>query len=227
MFHERNKNLLQPTSDNEYFFDRDSQVFRYIMQFYRTGKLIFPNDNSTITHQELLDEMDFFQIPLSLPLPTIVKSTDNSSLPTISQYAEIVDRFVQAIKRSIIETSWNFHETINITFYATPLHHETLPTDRMMYVSPFIEKVNERLKPYESSGYKILELFSMEIKNYLENVMPNFTLNIQSSYHKHYYHPNYTGGSRCSHAQSLIINCVDNLKNLKYDILEKSCLKIE
>ncbi|CAG8573447.1 11613_t:CDS:2 [Diversispora eburnea] len=159
MFHERNNKLLQPTNNNEYFFDRDSQIFRYIMQYY--------------------------------------------------------------------QTSWNFHETINITFYATPLHHETLPTDKMMYVSPFIEKIHERLKQYESSGYKILELFSMEIKNYLEKVMPKYTLNIQSSYHKHYYHPNYTGGSRCSHAQSLIINCVDNLKNLKYDILEKSCLNID
>ncbi|CAG8640775.1 6140_t:CDS:2, partial [Acaulospora morrowiae] len=200
MFHERNNDLLRPVNNNEYFFDRDSQIFRYIIQYYRTGKITFP-DNSLITRQELLDEMDFFQIPLPPSQPDIHTPAPRSSLPTIAQYAEIVDDFVQAIKFSMIETSWNFHESISITFYATPLHHETLPTDRMMCVSPYIEKIRERLKPYESSGYKILELFSADIKSYLENVMPNYTLNVYSSYHKHYYHPNYTGGNRCSHAQ--------------------------
>ncbi|CAG8610918.1 10487_t:CDS:2 [Acaulospora colombiana] len=222
MFHERNNLLLRPMNNNEFFFDRDPQVFRYIIQYYRTGKLVFPND-SAISRQELLNEMDFFQIPLTSSQN--LHAPPRSSFPTTAQYAKIVDEFVEAIKFSIIETSWNFHETVNITFYATPLHHETLPTDRMMCVSPYIEKIRERLKPYESSGYKILELFAADIKNYLESIVPSYTLNVHSSYHKHYYHPNYTGGNKFSHARSLYIVRTESFKNLKYDILEKTCLR--
>lgn len=42
MFSERNKEMIHPTNGNEYFFDRDGYLFRYVLQYYRTGKVHWP-----------------------------------------------------------------------------------------------------------------------------------------------------------------------------------------
>jgi hypothetical protein len=42
MFSERNKEMVHPTNGNEYFFDRDGYLFRYILQYYRTGRVHWP-----------------------------------------------------------------------------------------------------------------------------------------------------------------------------------------
>ncbi|CAG8524854.1 9255_t:CDS:2 [Acaulospora morrowiae] len=73
MFQERNRHLLDLTDQNEYFFDRDGIIFRYIMQFYRTGEIFWPEEtnfiisptqNLHITRRELELELDYFQIPV-------------------------------------------------------------------------------------------------------------------------------------------------------------------
>ncbi|CAI2169484.1 1794_t:CDS:2 [Funneliformis geosporum] len=46
MFSERNKEMLHPTNVNEYFFDRDGYIFRYILQYYRTGQVHWPEFSS-------------------------------------------------------------------------------------------------------------------------------------------------------------------------------------
>ncbi|CAG8508490.1 11774_t:CDS:2 [Ambispora gerdemannii] len=51
MFSERNKQLVNPTQispagNKEYFIDRDGHVFRYILQFYRTGKIPWPDQKN-------------------------------------------------------------------------------------------------------------------------------------------------------------------------------------
>ncbi|RIA91422.1 hypothetical protein C1645_767613 [Glomus cerebriforme] len=42
MFSNRNKDMMHPTNGNEYFFDRDGYLFRYVLQYYRTGKVHWP-----------------------------------------------------------------------------------------------------------------------------------------------------------------------------------------
>jgi hypothetical protein len=44
MFDPNNAAMLHPTKDNEYFIDRDGYVFRYVLQFYRTGKVPWPSE---------------------------------------------------------------------------------------------------------------------------------------------------------------------------------------
>src|SRR4051794_2537705 len=55
--------MIQPTNGNEYFLDRDGQLFRYVLQYYRNnGKIYLPNSDQTVSREELLNELDFFQI---------------------------------------------------------------------------------------------------------------------------------------------------------------------
>lgn len=44
---------------NEYFFDRDPDIFRHILNYYRTGKLHFPSDECVTSYVE---ELEFFNV---------------------------------------------------------------------------------------------------------------------------------------------------------------------
>ncbi|CAG8491409.1 4471_t:CDS:2, partial [Scutellospora calospora] len=54
MFQPRNDSLLQPSNlhnhNNEYFFDRNGYAFRYILEFYRTGRILWPKANNFRNH---------------------------------------------------------------------------------------------------------------------------------------------------------------------------------
>ena len=49
----------KPAEDGTYFFDRDGTHFRYILNYLRTGRLLFPKDE--LIREELL-EAEFYQI---------------------------------------------------------------------------------------------------------------------------------------------------------------------
>jgi hypothetical protein len=40
MFHDRNSSMLLPTNGNEYFIDRNGEIFKYILEFYRNGEIL-------------------------------------------------------------------------------------------------------------------------------------------------------------------------------------------
>ncbi|RIB23837.1 BTB/POZ protein [Gigaspora rosea] len=65
MFQDRNKNMRHPINGNEYFFDRNSEAFYYIMEFYRTGKITFPNESGKVTYKQLEEEFNYFHIPFN------------------------------------------------------------------------------------------------------------------------------------------------------------------
>ncbi|CAG8582134.1 27513_t:CDS:2 [Dentiscutata erythropus] len=65
MFQDRNKCMRHPINGNEYFFDRNSEAFYYIMEFYRTGKLTWPTESEKVTCEQLEVELDYFQIPFN------------------------------------------------------------------------------------------------------------------------------------------------------------------
>jgi hypothetical protein len=41
MFHPRNQAMLHPVNGNEYFIDRNGHAFHYIMEYYRTGNIVW------------------------------------------------------------------------------------------------------------------------------------------------------------------------------------------
>ncbi|RIB24344.1 BTB/POZ protein [Gigaspora rosea] len=65
MFQDRNKCMRHPINGNEYFFDRNSDAFYYIMEFYRTGKLTWPTESEKVTRKQLEEELDYFHIPFN------------------------------------------------------------------------------------------------------------------------------------------------------------------
>ena len=50
----------KPGEDGSYFIDRDGTHFRYILNYLRTGRLLFPKDE--LIREELLEETEFYQI---------------------------------------------------------------------------------------------------------------------------------------------------------------------
>ena len=50
----------KPAEDGTYFIDRDGTHFRYILNYLRTGRLLFPKDE--LIREELLEEAEFYQI---------------------------------------------------------------------------------------------------------------------------------------------------------------------
>lgn len=45
--------------NKEYFFDRDPDIFRHILNYYRTGKLHYPKSECLLQYDE---ELTFFRI---------------------------------------------------------------------------------------------------------------------------------------------------------------------
>ncbi|KAM9968679.1 hypothetical protein ACTFIW_000552 [Dictyostelium discoideum] len=60
MFSDRNKHLLRPNEKGEYFFDRSSELFEYILNAYRTGEMELPRH---IPYKMFIKELDYFQLP--------------------------------------------------------------------------------------------------------------------------------------------------------------------
>ncbi|CAG8661054.1 17582_t:CDS:1, partial [Dentiscutata erythropus] len=93
MFQDRNKCMRHPINGNEYFFDRNSEAFYYIMEFYRTGKLNWSTESGRVTWKQLEEELDYFQIPFNRP--TVICSSVLETIRTnfnnlISMFEELI-----------------------------------------------------------------------------------------------------------------------------------------
>ncbi|CAG8448020.1 BTB/POZ protein [Gigaspora rosea] len=182
MFADRNVELLNPINEKEYFIDRDGNLFRYIIQFYRTGKIYWPlsknnlqyylesesKSTTPITIQELEDELDFYQIPFN-------KQEISSNI-----IVEKLDNFVAAlikVAKEVIAT----HETeVIITFSRNgwpPFYKFGQP-----YVkeSSIMETVDKIIKPFGTVGYKLLNKYGINIGRHLQHKIKN--LSWQSGY---------------------------------------------
>ena len=63
--------ILKSDDNKTYFIDRNGLAFYYIMEFYRTGKILWPGEiedqgskmTKLVTTQQLEQELEYFQIP--------------------------------------------------------------------------------------------------------------------------------------------------------------------
>mmetsp|Transcript_25852 Transcript_25852/g.63317 ORF Transcript_25852/g.63317 Transcript_25852/m.63317 type:complete len:226 (+) Transcript_25852:171-848(+) len=84
-------------AEKEIFLDRDPVRFRYILDFYRNGKIVIPHN---ITKAEMLAEIEFF----ALPLGQENIQYDIESLADLKQvYMDYDAMFVQKLKKTARE----------------------------------------------------------------------------------------------------------------------------
>ncbi|CAG8575114.1 BTB/POZ protein [Gigaspora rosea] len=104
MFQDRNKCLRHPINGNEYFFDRNSEAFYYIMEFYRTGKLTWPTESGKVTCKQLEEELDYFQIPFNkstILCSSAIETVRNNVNKLILGFEELIIRCCNYLRNNI------------------------------------------------------------------------------------------------------------------------------
>ncbi|CAG8588317.1 17241_t:CDS:2 [Cetraspora pellucida] len=200
----------------EYFFDRNGRAFHYILEYYRTGKLFLEKirpsnlesnflDNSpsqdllpqlrchcqcpdAISYQEILAEIDYFQIPYSIPPKPQAQYPPSSTL----------DSFILMLKSAMLTARDNFDIYVEIVF---PQRNKS-----KFSVNPDVACILNIVKPYAENGYAILDTFGDEIGCYLTKVIPNFTWSLQKNtiYHPHRYFVDMSINSECLDKQIVL-----------------------
>src|SRR5438874_2460025 len=125
----------------------------YIIEFYRKGRITWQetwskdSNSHQITYEELLEELDYFQI-----------NKDPSAI--------MLDKFIDALKHSILEARANMFTRVVVTFRGTDY------TLKNFTVSPNCAGIVRVLRPFERSGYNVLEMFALVIEKYLKRQIP-------------------------------------------------------
>ncbi|CAG8455181.1 13396_t:CDS:2 [Acaulospora morrowiae] len=219
MFQQRNQTMLHPTNGNEYFIDRDGKLFRYVLQFYRTNKVIFPEPGvDHINREELEKEYDYFQLP-HVVSPTSVVEPPNKSSPIRKLVSRKLDEFVSALRTIILEVSRSmldaslddFNVTITITFskdgLAGGMTSLTLKP-KNEGVSKLIWKI---MYDHARIGYFMLLRFGEEIGNCLSNEMPEISWELNHKIYGQYerfYDIKLTIGYKFNRDEVLINSCL-------------------
>ncbi|CAG8491355.1 11967_t:CDS:2 [Ambispora gerdemannii] len=149
MFQERNAELLHPRNENEYFIDRNGRAFHYIMEYYRTGKVVWGGIGSDrkITRRELDEELDYFLIP---PLT-----------PAISLAMDF-EAFIKAMMQICVRA---FHLAGETSIKVTA-------TDGQYLIVRYLNQGTSVHVTAPKIGKTILKLFGKEIHQHLQRSWP-------------------------------------------------------
>ncbi|RIB10921.1 BTB/POZ protein [Gigaspora rosea] len=162
MFSSRNEALLHTTNGNEYFFDRNGDAFRYIMTFYRDGKISYES-NFLVNESELAAEIDYFQIP------SYVSHTDYNL--AYKKCSKILNEFIDLIENIVCE---------NIYFFVKIVVHkngqQSIICTNYDFLKDSTKKEFRRFDGTEKNtltiGYSILNVYKNQIMAHLNYVLP-------------------------------------------------------
>ncbi|CAG8482709.1 13449_t:CDS:2 [Racocetra fulgida] len=158
MFQERNKALLKPTDDNEYFIDRDDPA---------------------VTRRDLEDECDYFQISQNALITAPVVSSHQIS-PIRKLVADKLDDFVKTLETIVTNIAITmlkhhfrgFSSTVTMTF----AQESYIGGITSIVVKPKTDALTrstwKAMSHHGTMGYFILDQFGENIGNYLSNLIP-------------------------------------------------------
>lgn len=107
----------------EYFFDRDPQIFRYILNYYRTGRLHFPKHECVSVYE---DELNFFGIrPDTLEFCCFEEFTEKKKEDSEKNVIIKEDEEEDMTFLSIRERLWHDFENPRATVFAQVLYYVT------------------------------------------------------------------------------------------------------
>jgi hypothetical protein len=173
MFADRNLSLLHPKNENEYFIDRDGNLFRYVMQYYRTGKIYIPTSSSLspshfplVTLEEIEAELDYFQVPF-------VKASSLLKLSfTINPTVERLDQFIYALRNIIREVISICETEITITFSKNGWPPFMNFGHHYLKNAAIVENIDLLIKPFGCVGYTFLNKYGTDIGHHLKSEIP-------------------------------------------------------
>ncbi|CAG8595570.1 5010_t:CDS:2 [Ambispora gerdemannii] len=161
MFHEQNRYLLQPVNGNEYFLDRNSRAFHYILEYYRTGKIVWQeSSNNGVTRKELEAEIEHFEIPKTEILKPF----------TTEGVATLIEEFTTMMKAVGEEIKKSLRTRLTIVFPAFDFS--------LFSVYPPLETIVPLVRPFAQNGSPISEHFGDTIAEDLENVFPGASFEV-------------------------------------------------
>jgi hypothetical protein len=171
---------------SEYFIDRDGVLFRYIMQFYRTKRILFREHDvtpggHTITAEELEAEFQYYRLPFVLESQAV--SSQNISTSSIEKaVANKLDQFVITLKKVLVEVFSSFELKISITFYRKKLspYVQIGIGSKRKYV---YDVVNQMVGQLRDVGYSFLDSYNAVIATAIRNELPNIKWSIEETNH--------------------------------------------
>ncbi|CAG8555272.1 2889_t:CDS:1 [Paraglomus brasilianum] len=171
---------------SEYFIDRDGVLFRYIIQFYRTKRILFRERDitpggHTITAEELEAEFQYYRLPFALESQSL--SDQHISTSSIEKaVAEKLDQFVLTFKKVLVEVFSSFELKISITFYRkkSPPYVQIGIGSKRKHI---FDVVNKMVSPLRDVGYSFLDSYNPIIATAIRNEIPNIKWTIEDSHH--------------------------------------------
>ncbi|RHZ59913.1 hypothetical protein Glove_360g54 [Diversispora epigaea] len=133
---------------NEIFFDRDYNLFKYILQFYRNGRITWPSGPAEPSIDEINHELDFFKI-----------DPHNGGAQIIDLAVSRVDRFIDLLFEAVFEARLNFKKKLEFTFYREGI----LPAE----ISPKLPNIEKLIRQYSHIGYTIISTRNYKIASLL------------------------------------------------------------
>ncbi|CAG8459377.1 9036_t:CDS:2 [Racocetra fulgida] len=143
-------NEAETKEAKEFFFDRDSNVFKYIMQFYRCGKITWPTSSLEPLMSDIKRELDFFKIQPS-----------KGRVNLLDMAGAKVDCFVDMLSEAILEARINFKSRIDFKFYSSG----RFPAE----VEPKLSAISHLVPQFDHVGYHILNYRRSQVAKTLAN----------------------------------------------------------